>query len=86
MLLCSDLKYFQLTLRCHDNCLPAAGQQPLPRADSSDLMIVEDEQQHDMGATSAQTNGKGKRKAEAPAELVSGKRQKEMEAESIELD
>lgn len=60
----------------------------MPRADSGDLMIVEDgaKQQHVMEAANAQTNGKGKRKAEAPAEEVSGKRQKEMEAAPIELD
>ena len=58
------------------------------KADSGDLMIVEDsaEQQNVMGAASAQINGKGKRKAEVPAEEVSGKRQKEMEAAPIELD
>ena len=76
----------QFKLRCHDNGLPAAGQQALPRADSGDLMIVEDEQQHEMVAASAQINGKGKRKAETPIEEVSGKRQKETEAEPIELD
>ena len=77
-----------LVLQFSENCLPAAGQQPLPRADSGDLMIVEDgaEQQNSMGAASAQANGKGKRKAEAPAEEVYGKRQKEMEAAPIELE